>query len=185
MRSSLGMVSRKQTTSLKLYPTNSQFAPGITHISSTDPRSGSVAVSSSLATGSSSPPPFLARLSTFYRHFRATIKSIMASGESRRIFYFLCLNLAFMFVQMAYGIWTNSLGLISDCTFRLRPYRKHQLTIKCVVLRTAIHMFFDCLALGMGLFASVMANWPSNDVFTYGLVLLLAPPRCSKLTLFT
>ncbi|GAA5837225.1 hypothetical protein JCM5353_005999 [Sporobolomyces roseus] len=119
---------------------------GITHISSTDPRSGSVAVASSLATGSSSPAPFLARLSTFYRHFRATIKSIMASGESRRIFYFLCLNLAFMFVQMAYGIWTNSLGLISD----------------------SIHMFFDCLALAMGLFASVMANWPSNDVFTYG-----------------
>ncbi|GAA5959011.1 hypothetical protein JCM3765_000800 [Sporobolomyces pararoseus] len=119
---------------------------GISHISSTDPRSSSVAVSSSLATGSSSPPPFLTRLATFYRHFRATIKTILASAESRRIYYFLCLNLAFMFVQMAYGIWTNSLGLISD----------------------SIHMFFDCLALAMGLFASVMANWPSNEVFTYG-----------------
>ncbi|CEQ41147.1 SPOSA6832_02850, partial [Sporobolomyces salmonicolor] len=120
--------------------------PGISHISSTDPRSSSVAVSSSVATGSSAPPPFVARLSTFYRHFRATIKTILASPESRRIYYFLCLNLAYMFVQMAYGIWTNSLGLISD----------------------SIHMFFDCLALAMGLFASVMAIWPSNDVFTYG-----------------
>ncbi|GAA5858967.1 hypothetical protein JCM1840_006638 [Sporobolomyces johnsonii] len=119
---------------------------GISHISSTDPRSSSVAVSSSVATGSSTPAPFVARLSTFYRHFRATIKTILASPESRRIYYFLCLNLAYMFVQMAYGIWTNSLGLISD----------------------SIHMFFDCLALAMGLFASVMAIWPSNEVFTYG-----------------
>ncbi|GAA5907356.1 cation diffusion facilitator family transporter [Sporobolomyces salmoneus] len=119
---------------------------GVSHISSTDPRSSSVAVPSSLATGSSAPPTFLTRVGTFYRHFRATIKTILASAESRRIYYFLCLNLAFMFVQMAYGIWTNSLGLISD----------------------SIHMFFDCLALAMGLFASVMANWPSNEVFTYG-----------------
>ncbi|GAA6063604.1 hypothetical protein JCM10212_006221 [Sporobolomyces blumeae] len=120
---------------------------GVSHITTTDPRSASVAISSTVTTGSSSSPrPFLARLSTFYRHFRSTIKTILASPESRRIYFFLCLNLAFMFVQMTYGIWTNSLGLISD----------------------SIHMFFDCLALAMGLFASVMANWPSNEVFTYG-----------------
>ncbi|KAG0173181.1 putative zinc transporter msc2 [Apophysomyces sp. BC1015] len=51
-----------------------------------------------------------------------------------------------MFVQLAYGVWTNSLGLISD----------------------AIHMFFDCLALGVGLFASVMSKWPSNQKYSYG-----------------
>ncbi|GAA5852335.1 hypothetical protein JCM8547_006743 [Rhodosporidiobolus lusitaniae] len=121
----------------------------ISHISSTDPRSSliSTSSSSSISTGSSSAPaPLLARLSTFYRHLRSTVKTILASPESRRIYFFLCLNLAFMFVQMAYGIWTNSLGLISD----------------------SIHMFFDCLALAMGLFASVMANWPSNEIYTYG-----------------
>ncbi|GAA6035667.1 hypothetical protein JCM8097_004960 [Rhodosporidiobolus ruineniae] len=121
----------------------------IAQIASTDPRASSVptSASSSVSTGaSSSPQPFLARLSTFYRHLRATVKTILASPESRRIYFFLCLNLAFMFVQMAYGIWTNSLGLISD----------------------SIHMFFDCLALAMGLFASVMANWPSNEIYTYG-----------------
>lgn len=32
----------------------------------------------------------------------------------------------------------------------------------------AIHMFFDCAALGMGLFASVMATWEPNSTFTYG-----------------
>ncbi|GJN90397.1 hypothetical protein Rhopal_003408-T1 [Rhodotorula paludigena] len=100
-----------------------------------------------VSTGSSAPnQSFPARFATFYRHFRATIKTILASPESRRIYFFLCLNLGFMFIQMAYGIWTNSLGLISD----------------------SIHMFFDCLALAMGLFASVMATWPSNDSFTYG-----------------
>ena len=31
-------------------------------------------------------------------------------------------------------------------------------------------MFFDCAALGMGLFASVMATWEPNSKFTYGLV---------------
>ncbi|BGP41590.1 Putative zinc transporter msc2 [Rhodotorula kratochvilovae] len=119
----------------------------IAHIASTDPRATVVPASSGVSTGSSSPnKPLLARVSTFYRHLRATIKTILASPESRRIYFFLCLNLAYMFVQMAYGIWTNSLGLISD----------------------SIHMFFDCLALAMGLFASVMATWPSNDVYTYG-----------------
>jgi len=35
----------------------------------------------------------------------------------------------------------------------------------------AIHMAFDCMAIGMGLFASVMATWEPNERFTYGLVL--------------
>ncbi|EFI27377.1 hypothetical protein CC1G_14848 [Coprinopsis cinerea okayama7 len=51
-----------------------------------------------------------------------------------------------MLVQMLYGVWTNSLGLISD----------------------AIHMAFDCMAIGVGLLASVMATWEPNERFTYG-----------------
>ncbi|KAG0223715.1 putative zinc transporter msc2 [Mortierella sp. GBA43] len=43
------------------------------------------------------------------------IKAILADQDSKQIFYFLLLNLSFMFVQMLYGVWTNSLGLISDC----------------------------------------------------------------------
>ncbi|KAI9483722.1 MAG: cation efflux family-domain-containing protein [Benjaminiella poitrasii] len=71
---------------------------------------------------------------------------IIGNQDSKQIFYFLLLNLSYMFVQLAYGVWTNSLGLISD----------------------AIHMFFDCLALGVGLFASVLSKWPSNQKFSYG-----------------
>ena len=32
----------------------------------------------------------------------------------------------------------------------------------------AIHMAFDCMAIGVGLFASVMATWDPNERFTYG-----------------
>lgn len=31
-------------------------------------------------------------------------------------------------------------------------------------------MAFDCLAIGIGLVASVMAHWPPNEKFTYGYV---------------
>ena len=45
------------------------------------------------------------------------------------------LNFAFMLVQTFYGIVSGSLGLLSD----------------------SIHMFFDCLALLVGLSAAVMS----------------------------
>ncbi|KAI5455017.1 putative zinc transporter msc2 [Naganishia albida] len=77
---------------------------------------------------------------------RSVLKDILRSPESSKIFYFLLLNLAYMFIQLLWGVWTNSLGLISD----------------------AIHMAFDCVALGVGLFASVMATWESDSTFTYG-----------------
>lgn len=31
-------------------------------------------------------------------------------------------------------------------------------------------MAFDCMAIGVGLFASVMAGWEPNERFTYGYV---------------
>lgn len=31
-------------------------------------------------------------------------------------------------------------------------------------------MAFDCMAIGVGLFASVMATWEPNERFTYGSV---------------
>lgn len=43
------------------------------------------------------------------------------------------------------------------------------LILMCSV-SAAIHMFFDCMALGVGLFASVMATWKPNSEFTYGCV---------------
>ncbi|CCM00381.1 uncharacterized protein FIBRA_02411 [Fibroporia radiculosa] len=93
-------------------------------------------------TAASAPTPYAATS----RIVKAYLKSILSNPESRKIFYFLMLNMCYMLVQMLYGVWTNSLGLISD----------------------AIHMAFDCMAIGVGLIASVMARWPPNERFTYG-----------------
>ena len=81
-----------------------------------------------------------------FAQLRGIVSGILANPDSRRIFQFLCLNLAFMGVQLVWGVWTNSLGLISD----------------------AIHMFFDCAAIFMGLAASVMALWPTDERFPFG-----------------
>ena len=37
-------------------------------------------------------------------------------------------------------------------------------------------MGFDCMAIGVGLFASIMATWPPNERFTYGSVALSPSP---------
>ncbi|ORY29792.1 cation efflux family-domain-containing protein [Naematelia encephala] len=78
--------------------------------------------------------------------WRPHLRTILNTPSSSRIFYFLLLNLAYMGVQMGYGVLTNSLGLISD----------------------AIHMLFDCLGIGMGLWASVMATWKPDGRYTFG-----------------
>ena len=62
--------------------------------------------------------------------------------------WFRACQLAFMFVELVVGWWTNSLGLISD----------------------AGHMFFDNASLFIGLYASYMAKWRQDEVFTYGYV---------------
>ena len=59
----------------------------------------------------STPRTPLSKLIRFY------LNSILSDNESRKIFYFLVLNMCYMLVQMLYGVWTNSLGLISDGGF--------------------------------------------------------------------
>lgn len=52
-----------------------------------------------------------------------------------------------MFVELAYGVYSNSLGLISD----------------------AFHMLSDCLSLAVALFAAYVAlRKKANVVYTYG-----------------
>ena len=52
----------------------------------------------------------------------------------------------FAMIELTYGVWTNSLGLISD----------------------GFHMLFDCSALVMGLYAAVMTHWKPTRIFSYG-----------------
>lgn len=93
------------------------------------------------------------------------LHAIMIEKDSRRIFYFMTyvivnccyysianliissrLNFSFMTVQAFYGYVTDSLGLLSD----------------------SIHMFFDCVALMVGLLAAVLSKWPRSQRFPYG-----------------
>ncbi|GAB5372888.1 hypothetical protein AAMO2058_001702800, partial [Amorphochlora amoebiformis] len=53
---------------------------------------------------------------------------IHQNKKSSRLFWFLGVNIMFMCLELFYGLWTNSLGLISD----------------------AGHMMMDCMALGIG-----------------------------------
>uniref|UniRef100_A0A8C5C2N2 Zinc transporter n=1 Tax=Gadus morhua TaxID=8049 RepID=A0A8C5C2N2_GADMO len=82
------------------------------------------------------------------RFIKESLKQILEEYDSRQIFYFLCLNLAFTFVELFYGVWTNSLGLISD----------------------GFHMLFDCSALVLGLFAALMTRWKATKIYSYGWV---------------
>ncbi|KAK7074809.1 hypothetical protein SK128_001819 [Halocaridina rubra] len=78
----------------------------------------------------------------------SVIRLVLSDSDSRNLFFFLLINLTFGFVELFYGIWTNSLGLISD----------------------AFHMFFDCSGLLVGLIAKVITKWRANDKYTYGYV---------------
>lgn len=78
---------------------------------------------------------------------RSILDSILAHSDTRNIFYFLLLNFSFMLIQLLYSVLSHSLGLLSD----------------------SIHMFFDCLALLVGLVASILSKFPASTRFPYGL----------------
>jgi zinc transporter 5/7 len=78
----------------------------------------------------------------------SSFRIIISDSKSRNLFFYLLINFTFAFVELTYGIWTNSLGLITD----------------------SFHMFFDCTALIAGLIASVIAKWRATDKYTYGYV---------------
>lgn len=76
------------------------------------------------------------------------VRLILADPNSRNLLCFLLLNFTFAFVELFYGVWTNSLGLISD----------------------SFHMFFDCTGLMAGLVATVITKWRANTNYSYGYV---------------
>lgn len=88
------------------------------------------------------------RLSRLRETVAGWLRLILSDKTSRNILLFLILNFSFAFVELFYGIWTNSLGLISD----------------------SFHMFFDCTGLLAGLAASVITKWKANENFPFGYV---------------
>ena len=61
-------------------------------------------------------------LSALKDKINGLVRIILSDSNSRNLLGFLCINLTFAFVELFYGVVTNSLGLISD----------------------SFHMFFDC-----------------------------------------
>jgi len=99
----------------------------------------------------------------FIQKISGWIRLILSDANSRNLFFFLLINLTMAFVELFYGMWTNSLGLISD----------------------SFHMFFDCTALLAGLAASVISKWRANDAYSYGYVRIeILAGFCNGLFLF-
>lgn len=83
---------------------------------------------------------------------RSVLKDILRSPESSKIFYFLLLNLAYMFIQLLWGVWTNSLGLISDAIHMVssgsdlnRPHRPRGCLTSENRPLIVSHLASDCL----------------------------------------
>ncbi|OWZ05925.1 Cation Diffusion Facilitator (CDF) protein [Phytophthora megakarya] len=74
------------------------------------------------------------------------LQVLWAKRASRQMLIFLSVNVAFMFVELGVGLYTNSLGLMGD----------------------AGHMLFDNGALVIGLAASYIGQLPPDTKFTYG-----------------
>ena len=85
-------------------------------------------------------------LGRFKDRIQSWVRVILSDANARNLLGFLCLKLSFAFVELFYGVWTNSLGLISD----------------------SFHMFFDCTGLLAGLVASVITKWRADEKFSYG-----------------
>jgi len=75
----------------------------------------------------------------FYKH-------LFHNQLSRRLFYFLILNVVLMVVEFIAGFKTNSLTMISE----------------------ACHMGFDCLSLAVGFAALLISKKPPTRTFTFG-----------------
>ena len=71
---------------------------------------------------------------------------ILSDPNSRNLLGFLMLNLSFAFIELFYGVWTNSLGLISD----------------------SFHMFFDCTGLLAGLVSFFHMNTLKHEEIVNG-----------------
>ncbi|MCQ2817983.1 MAG: cation diffusion facilitator family transporter, partial [archaeon] len=64
----------------------------------------------------------------------------------KNLAFFLVLNLGFMFVEVIYGLISNSLGLLTD----------------------GAHMCLDCTGVLIGLISAYLSDFPSNSTYNFG-----------------
>jgi zinc transporter 5/7 len=80
------------------------------------------------------------------KYGRELWKHTQQDPEARKILSILAMNLAYAGIEFFFGLWSHSLGLVSD----------------------AAHMLLDASALFMGLLASYWTTLPPNGRFTFG-----------------
>ena len=74
------------------------------------------------------------------------IYSVLSKKRNLKLLtYFLIINLLFMFVEVIYGLLSNSLGLLTD----------------------GAHMLLDCTAVVIGLYSSYLSEFKSNNNYNY------------------
>ena len=73
-------------------------------------------------------------------------KKLSEKENLKKLLFFLLLNLSFMFVEVLYGIVSNSLGLLTD----------------------GAHMLLDCSAIIIGLYSSYLSEKSKNQNFNFG-----------------
>ena len=75
------------------------------------------------------------------------IYSVLSKKRNLKLLtYFLLLNLFFMFVEVIYGLLSNSLGLLTD----------------------GAHMLLDCTAVIIGLYSSYLSEFKANNNYNFG-----------------
>lgn len=98
---------------------------------------------------------------------------ILSDRNSRNLLLFLLLNLSFAFVELFYGIATNSLGeeRLSTNSLIVNDFNDFFcFFFDLGLISDSFHMFFDCTGLLAGLAASVITKWKANDKYSYGYV---------------
>ena len=85
-------------------------------------------------------------LKTFFPELYQIYIVLSKKKNLQNLTYFLLLNLVFMFVEVIYGLLSNSLGLLTD----------------------GAHMLLDCTAVIIGLYSSYLSEKKPNENFNFG-----------------
>ena len=80
------------------------------------------------------------------------IYSVLSKKRNLKLLtYFLIINLLFMFVEVIYGLLSNSLGLLTD----------------------GAHMLLDCTAVVIGLYSSYLSEFKSNILVNLNQIIII------------
>lgn len=101
----------------------------------------------SSAAGSAFDPAQMFKKTRQHREDGGVLASLLSNSRERKLFIFLLLTVAIMFLEFIYGVAVNSLGLISD----------------------SFHMMLDGTSIAIGLYAAHASSWrPDEKTHPFG-----------------